>query len=348
MTRDTSLTVGFLPWWPQNPYQVLLKRELNALGWRVIGNPEPSLSRLFIGRDGFDVLHVHWPHGLYKTNVQMLRALLLLLAYRLVRNNIVWTVHELDAYESRHPKRDDWFRGMVMRLSRRLIVHGEHTRHELVERHHYRRPIDLARHPSYVGWYRADMSREQARAKLGIAPQVLTYLYFGYIKPYKGVEDLIEAFRALPGADKVLLVAGKPLDDATAQHVSAMAAPDPRIRLHLRYIADDEIQCFFHAADVAVLPFRQAQTSGSLILAMSFGSAVVAPRIATLPEYMDQSCGIFFDPAVPGDLGRVLAAAALAPRAELGRRARERVEAATWPAMAAVHQASYAAVGRRR
>ena len=60
-------TVGFLPWWPANPYQILLKQELKKLGFRVIGNPPLSLLRLLVGRDGLDVVHVHWPHGTYKT-----------------------------------------------------------------------------------------------------------------------------------------------------------------------------------------------------------------------------------------------------------------------------------------
>ena len=133
---NLSLTVGFLPWWPQNPYQALLKRELNQLGVRVIGNPPLSLIRIMIGRDGLDVVHVHWPHGTYRTWSQLIRVLAVLVAYRMLRNNIVWTIHELDAYESRHPRRDAWFRSMVMRMSRHLIVHGEHTRQESCPRGH--------------------------------------------------------------------------------------------------------------------------------------------------------------------------------------------------------------------
>ena len=124
-------TIGFLPWWPDNPYQILLKRELNALGLRVIGNPPHNLLRILFNRDGLDVVHVHWPHGTYKTWPRFFFMVLVLIAYRLLKNNIVWTVHELDAYESRHPRRDEWFRRLVMKLSRQLIVHGEYTRQEL-------------------------------------------------------------------------------------------------------------------------------------------------------------------------------------------------------------------------
>lgn len=334
-------TVGFLPWWPANPYQILLKQELNKLGVRVIGNPPLSLLRLLIGRDGLDVVHVHWPHGTYKTPLQLVHVLAVLVAYRLLKNNVVWTVHELDAYESRHPRRDAWFRAMVMKLSRRLIVHGEHTRKTLTEDHGYVRPIDVAQHPSYIGWYKDEVTREQARRKLDLTDDARVYLYFGYIKPYKGVEDLIRAFSQLPDEKAVLYIVGKPLDAAIKEEVEKLAAADPRIRTHLAYIADDDIQYFFRAADVVVFPFRNTQTSGSMMLALSYGRPIIAPRIATLPEYVDSRSGILFDPSLSGDLGRALREAANSHLEQMAQSARERAEALSWHEMAAVHYSVY-------
>lgn len=337
-------TVGFLPWWPANPYQLLLKQELNKQGVRVIGNPPLSLLRILVGRDGLDVVHVHWPHGLYRNTWQLLHVLLVLVAYRLIKNNIVWTVHELDAYESRHPKRDGWFRSVVMRLSRRLIVHGEHTRQVLIEDHDYQRPIDVARHPSYIGWYKDEVTREQARAKLGLPDDARVYLYFGYIKPYKGVEDLIRAFGQIRNEGAILLIAGKPLDDAIKQEVESMAAAVSQVRTFLGYIADDDIQDFFRSADVVVFPFKNTQTSGSLMLAMSYGCPIIAPRIATLPEYVDSDIGFLFDPESPGALEHALDAAAKGPLASLAANARRRAETMRWDAMARSHLATYQSI----
>lgn len=337
-------TVGFLPWWPANPYQLLLKQELNKQGVRVIGNPPLSLLRILVGRDGLDVVHVHWPHGLYRNTWQLLHVLLVLVAYRLIKNNIVWTVHELDAYESRHPKRDGWFRSVVMRLSRRLIVHGEHTRQVLIEDHDYQRPIDVARHPSYIGWYKDEVTREQARAKLGLPDDARVYLYFGYIKPYKGVEDLIRAFGQIRNEGAILLIAGKPLDDAIKQEVESMAAAVSQVRTFLGYIADDDIQDFFRSADVVVFPFKNTQTSGSLMLAMSYGCPIIAPRIATLPEYVDSDIGFLFDPESPGALEHALDAAAKGPLASLAANARRRAETMRWDTMARSHLATYQSI----
>jgi glycosyltransferase involved in cell wall biosynthesis len=340
-------TIGFLPWWPANPYQILLKQELNKQGVRVIGNPPLSLLRLLVGRDGLDVVHVHWPHGLYTNTWQLLHVLLVLAAYRLLRNNIVWTVHELDAYETRHPRRDAWFRSMVMRLSRRLIVHGEHTRKELLGHHGYKRPIDVARHPAYTGWYRDDVSREQARAKLDLPNDARVYLYFGYIKPYKGVEDLIQAFDALADDQAILVIAGKPMDETIKNEIGALATGNQRIRTHLAYIPDEAIQDFFRAADIVVFPFQHTQTSGSLMLALTYGCPVIAPAIATIPEYLDGKSSILFDPGIPGDLVRALHAAADAPLDAMAQAASQRAADYSWHAMADIHLAGYRAISRK-
>jgi len=344
---NLSLTVGFLPWWPQNPYQALLKRELNQLGVRVIGNPPLSLIRIMIGRDGLDVVHVHWPHGTYRTWSQLIRVLAVLVAYRMLRNNIVWTIHELDAYESRHPRRDAWFRSMVMRMSRHLIVHGEHTRQELEHRHAYHRPVTMARHPSYLGWYKDDISRDEARQRLGLPAHARVFLYFGYIKPYKGVEDLIAAFADLNDDQALLLISGRPLDDEIKRTIEARAATDSRVRTCLSYIPDDDVQIHFRAADVVVFPFRNTHTSGSLMLALSFGKAVIVPRIATLPEYVDEQSGIFFDPTTTGGLALALRQAICSPLDVMGRHARRCALATDWAEMASTHLAVYERVAAR-
>lgn len=341
---NEPLTVGFLPWWPANPYQILLKQELNKLGVRVIGNPPLSLLRLLIGRDGLDVVHVHWPHGTYKTPLQFLHVLITLVAYRLLKNNVVWTVHELDAYESLHPRRDAWFRSVVMKLSRCLIVHGEHTRKVLIEQYGYRRPIHVARHPSYIGWYKDEVTREQARRKLDLPDDARVFLYFGYIKPYKGVEDLIRAFGQQNDGGTILLIAGKPLDDTIKLEIEALASADSRVRTFLGYIPDDDIQNFFRAADIVVFPFRETQTSGSLMLALSYGCPVIAPAIATLPEYVGDDNGTLFDPSREGGLANAITAATSAPLADMSKAAGRQAESLKWEDMALVHLASYDAI----
>lgn len=342
MKKD--LTAGFLPWWPQNPYQILLKQELTRLGVRVIGNPPLNLLRILLRRDGLDVVHVHWPHGLYLGRIWMFPYVVLVLAlYRLLKNNIVWTVHELDFYETRFTFLDRIIRAVLMKTCRSLIVHGEHSIREITRRYGFKRDMTLVRHPSYDGYYADSISMEDARKRLDIGSGKRVFLFLGYIKPYKGVEELIEAFSAMPSPDIILLIAGKPLDEALSEKIKALAATDSRIRTEMRYIADDEVQVFMRAADVVVFPFRNTQTSGSIMLALTYGKPVIAPAIATIPEYVDETMGVLFDPALSGSLRQALEKVLSADLDVMGKAAREQAGSFSWAEMARRHKAVYEA-----
>jgi beta-1,4-mannosyltransferase len=337
-----KLTVGFLPWWPQNPYQILLKRQLNSAGVRVIGNPPLSLLRLLIGRDGLDVVHVHWPHGLYLNRAwRYPYIVLVLLLYRLLKNNIVWTVHELEAYESPHVRMDEWLRRRLMAWSRALIVHGKSTERELRERYAYRGPVCIARHPCFAGCYDDCVNRAGARARLELPVHGTVFLYFGYIKPYKGVEDLIAAFRAIGDPTASLVIAGRPLDKEIEHEIAALAALDPRIRCAMRYIPDTDVQLYFRASDVVVFPFQRTQTSGSVMLALTFGKPVIAPAAGTIPEYVSTKMGELFDPADAGSLRSAMCRVLSRDLQEMGRAAFESCAQLNWSDFAKVHLSAY-------
>jgi len=335
-------TVGFLPWWPANPYQILLKRHLNAAGLRVIGNPPLSVLRLLLWRDPLDVVHVHWPHGLYSGRIWRYPYIVLVLfLYRILKKNIVWTVHELEAYESPHVRLDEWLRRRLMAWSQALIVHGDATEREVRERYGYKGPVCQGRHPSYAGWYEDNVDQAEARARLGLPPGAKVFLYFGFIKPYKGVEDLIAAFRNVTDPNATLVIAGNPFDKELEREVARLASPDPRIHCVLRFIADADVQLYFRACDVVVLPFRGTQTSGSIMLALTFGKPVIAPAIATVPEYVTPEMGELFDPDVEGSLLNALRSVSARDLAGMARAALSRGTEFGWSEFADVHLEAY-------
>jgi beta-1,4-mannosyltransferase len=93
-----------------------------------------------------------------------------------------------------------------------------------------------------------------------------------------------------------LIVAGRPIDEAMEEEIRQASADDPRVCTALRFIPDQELPLYFAVADVVLLPFRQITTSGSAILAMSFGRPVIAPADGCLPEYVNATSGILYDP----------------------------------------------------
>src|SRR5690606_28870043 len=139
-------------------------------------------------------------------------------------------------------------------------------------------------HPAYHGVYPSQLSQGQARAELGIPPDVTVFVLFGLIAPYKGLTELLDAFDQLcerePGRN-VLLVAGAPTDDPETKAGCERLLTHPTAHASLRKIPTEEVQVFLRAADVAVFPYRRMLNSGALALALTFG----------LPVVMRDDCG---------------------------------------------------------
>jgi glycosyltransferase involved in cell wall biosynthesis len=131
-------------------------------------------------------------------------------------------------------------------------------------------------------------------------------LFFGTIRPYKGLEDLIEAFELLP-PDCHLTVVGETWEGWTRplDMISASPARD-RIDLVNRYVTDAEVNAFFAAADLVVLPYRRSSASGPLHIAMSHGLPVVITSVGGLVEAAGDYPGVRFAP--PSDPSALAAA----------------------------------------
>lgn len=343
---DDRTVIGFIPWWPHSFYQSRLVKEMGSIGVDVRGI-ELSLRSLFcllLKRDQFEVIHVHWPHGMYVGQYWRFPfALFHLWVYRRLKNNIVWTVHELDEfYETRYPLLDRIMVFFLIRWCRQLIVHSNYSAQTIRRRYRYAGLLTLLRHPSYVGGYPNDISREDARAQFGLGSGVTVYLFLGRIKPYKGVESLIDIFKTIPSEDCRLVIAGQPFDEETGKRIGALSAADPRIIADLQYLPNERLQVFMKAADVVVFPYQKTHTSGSLQLAMSFGKPVIAPAIASITEYVDSRSGILFEPTDSDALYEALAIARNKNLEEMGKNALERVAGMRWDDFAANHAKVYA------
>ena len=332
---NKGFCVGFLPWWPENPYQRMLREEFRKAGVRVIGNPPLSLLRLLINRDGLDIVHVHWAEGLYKNCMGFLHIVLILLLYRILKDNVVWTVHNLDFRHTNNVSvRDRAMRLLLMKISKVLFVHSQSSEREIKKRFDYRGKIVLTRHPSYIGCYPNVIKRADSRKKTALNDKQTVYLFFGYVKPYKGLEELINVFKNVADPQSVLLLAGKPINNEIKERVLYLSSDDSRIKTDLKYIPDEDIQVYFSASDVVVFPFREIHTSGSIMLALSFGKPVIAPLLASIPEYVDESVGILFNADDPEGLKSALIKAQNCNLKEMGQAALNRAKSLSWTDMA--------------
>jgi glycosyltransferase involved in cell wall biosynthesis len=203
---------------------------------------------------------------------------------------IVLEFHEiLDTAESDiAPAR--WYVGallpLLLRMTDGFVVHTEFDRVALEETYGLGdRPVAMIPHGPY-DQYRGAARSDAAGPADPDAP--FNLLYFGVIRPFKGVEDLIAAFDSL-GEEEVsgyrLTVVGETWEGCTEP--AAMIARSPhrdRIQFINRYVADDEVAGLFAAADAVVLPYHRSSASGPLQLAMASGLPVVVTAVGGLVE----------------------------------------------------------------
>jgi glycosyltransferase involved in cell wall biosynthesis len=266
--------------------------------------------RVFRGLERPDIIHLHWlptidfrPRAL----LQLLVFLLRLRVLQALRCRFVWTVHNLHHHEARHPGAEHWLGRQVVNSAARVIVHS-HAAKRLVGdtfRVAARDKLVVIPHGSYRRLYRNSVSADEARARLGLEREAVVFLFFGNIRPYKGVFQLLTAFDRAASSDSRLLIVGK-ADAPTRTAIEHRLVDKPRIRLTTGFVADDDVQRYMNASDVVVFPYQELLTSGAIVLAMSFGRACIAPAMGCIPELLDGRGAFLYYPADPYGLGTAI------------------------------------------
>ncbi len=197
------------------------------------------------------------------------------------------------------------------------------------------RPVRVHPHPTYDVFSASPPTRDEARAALRVSGRTL--LFFGYVRPYKGLADLLRALTlARPDSWDELLVVGE-FYEPRSRYAEALAHPALRSKVRVvdRYVANEEIAAYVAAADVVALPYRSATGSGIAQVAFGGGVPVIATRTGGLEEVVENGVtGLLVPPSDPDALARAVERyfdESLGPRLREGvERARSRF---TWESL---------------
>lgn len=319
-----------------NPYTALLYEPMTALRVQV---EEFTLGRLLTGT--YDIIHVHWPDGLFVrrdawkalAGGTVLLALLWLARRRGAQ--LVWTVHNLGAHESHHPRLEQIFwQGFVRQVDGFISLSAagldaiEARFPDLADR-----PRWIVPHGSYRERYPAPAAPAEARHRLELSDDDVVLVHVGFIRPYKNVPHLVRTFHAVTAPTMRLLIAGQPASASLRDEIAAAARGDARIRLHVGYVPDAQLADYLASADLVVLPYAEILNSGTALLALSFNRPVLVPARGAMQE-LQQDIGAdwvrtYTGPLTPEDIQHAAAWARQTPRAAeapLDRRA--------WPHLA--------------
>jgi len=263
-----------------------------------------------------DWVHLHWPsfeyahaRGALRQGVALARLVALLGLARVSGARIAWTAHNLLPHDpAAWPPLDVVARRAVIASSDVVLVHGPAAARVLAARFPAVTPkLVEVPHGHWIDHYPRTQSRAEARAALGLTADATVYAFVGLCKPYKNLEGLVRAFGRVPGA-ATLLIAGRFPDPAYEAAVRALAAADPRVRIDAGFIPDAKLQSYVVAADVVVAPYREILTSGTAMLAQSFGRPVISLRQGFLLDVVDEATGILYAPDDADGLANALAA----------------------------------------
>jgi len=121
-------------------------------------------------------------------------------------------------------------------------------------------------------------------------------LFFGLVRPYKGVDLLVEAFASTP-EDAVLLVVGMPRTpiEPLERRARALGIAE-RVRFVPRFVPDEELASYFRRADVVALPYRDIDQSGVLYTALAFGSPLLLSAVGGFPEIAARGAARLVEP----------------------------------------------------
>ncbi len=128
-------------------------------------------------------------------------------------------------------------------------------------------------------------------------------LFFGLLRPYKGIDTLLEAFAKIEAAE--LWIVGNPRMDVEPLRRLAAEAPG-RVRFLTRFIEDAEIPAIMRRADIVTLPYRDAEHSGVLYAALAFGKPLVLSAVGGFPEVAEQGAAHLVPPEDPTSLASAL------------------------------------------
>jgi len=256
-------------------------------------------------------------HILWNSKLQLFDRTLLMLYYKGMGKKIAFTAHNVN--QGRRDSNDSLLNRITLKIQYRLVdhifVHTPQMKSELLEDFGVgERAVTVLRHPINNAFPDTDLTPAGAKRMLGIRDVEKTILFFGRIKPYKGLEDLLAAFQQLAASDANyrLIIAGE-LQKGNKEYMDEIQPMICReldrgqIIVKIQFIPDEEMELYLKAADVLVLPYKAIFQSGVLFLAYSFGLPVVATDVGTFrEEIIEGRTGFVCRSNDPGDLAKTL------------------------------------------
>jgi len=349
--RDDKQIMLFWPDYSRNnPYQRLLYGPLRQDMEVLAGNIDAALKTIdqFSNDPSRVIFHLHWLNFVLLdiTSPKKARKAVDTFIAKVEKfvwkgGRLIWTVHNTLSHDAPFPELEAELSTRLAAVAHVLHFHSESSVDEVAKAFDFpRENVRISRHGSYINAYPDYVPADKSRAVFGLDETDDVILFTGQIRPYKGVEKLISVFRRIlierPNA--LLILAGMQLFDPLKGLSSKLSDFEKsRIRIADRFVDDAELQLFFHAADMAVYPYQKILTSGSLLLALSYGTPPVVPNVGMTRETLEgRDAGVLYpddggEGALEDAIRQLLRRKDRGDLPQLKQNARQIAEQLTWP-----------------
>jgi len=241
---------------------------------------------VFFRLKGYRIIHVHWlyifPFGfVMKGFYYFCKGLGI---------KVIWEMHNIlpHGYAESDRKQCRWF----YEKSDAIIFHSGHDiqrAKDLLDTNTDKIHTVIP-HGNFNGSYENTISKGKARNNLNIPDNSRAILCFGFIRKNRGYEYLLEAVKDMENT--IVVIAGKLEDKDVYRNLLAYEKRLPQLRLFVKWIPDEEIQYYFNASDIVVLPYTDITTSGVIPLAYAFSRPVITTNIGGLRDIVNDDTGI--------------------------------------------------------
>ncbi|MBD5524284.1 MAG: glycosyltransferase [Lachnospiraceae bacterium] len=246
-----------------------------------------------IRRQRPDIVVIQWWHPYFAPCY-------FLLTHFMGRQKIVFICHNVFPHE-RFPM-DRFLTKLALKRGDHYIVHAREEASEL-EKIKKNPDYVVTPHPTYNAFRFEGMSKAQARERLHVEQDEHVLLFFGYVREYKGLKYLLRAMPAILREDskvRLLVVGEFGSDRDDYQALIDESGVGEHVNVVDSYTPDREVEKYFAAADLVVLPYISATQSGIVQIAYGFTKPVIVTEVGGLPDVVeDGRTGYVVQPKSP-------------------------------------------------
>lgn len=248
---------------------------------------------------GYNIFHLHWAYPFIFPGSSYLAKFASTIYFQSILRfikfcgfKIIWTVHNVLPHEPIFID-DIKARIYLSNIVDTKIIHSNVTKIEMKKYGLNTDNCVTIPIGNYQEIYPNTITKLQARKLFKISSTDFVFVFLSRIEPYKGIEKLLELFKQHKYPHTKLIIAGKCSDHKLKSYLQKYKKENNIIIVD-NYIPVDEVQNYFNCADAGIFPFENITTSSGVLMSLSFGKSIIAPRIGNLID-LPKDVGIFYE-----------------------------------------------------